>query len=108
MYDGNYLASHLRASSVEQGERVFAKKMDSSIITYQAFFDGAEALAKVLISKGVKPNDRVAVQVDKSIEVLQLYVATVLAGAAFLPLNTAYTASEVSYFIEDASPSVFV
>ena len=108
MYSGNYLANHLRASSAEQGERIFAKKLDGSIVTYQAFFDGAEALAKALISKGVKPNDRVAVQVDKSVEVLQLYVATVLAGAAFLPLNTAYTPSEVSYFLEDASPSVFV
>jgi malonyl-CoA/methylmalonyl-CoA synthetase len=108
MYSGNYLANHLRASSAEQDERIFAKKLDGSIVTYQAFFDGAEALAKALISKGVKPNDRVAVQVDKSVEVLQLYVATVLAGAAFLPLNTAYTPSEVSYFLEDASPSVFV
>ena len=108
MYSGNYLANHLRASSAEQDERIFAKKLDGSIVTYQAFFDSAEALAKALISKGVKPNDRVAVQVDKSVEVLQLYVATVLAGAAFLPLNTAYTPSEVSYFLEDASPSVFV
>ena len=108
MYSGNYLANHLRASSAEQSERIFAKKLDGSIVTYQAFFGGAEALAKVLINKGVKPNDRVAVQVDKSVEVLQLYVATVLAGAAFLPLNTAYTPSEVSYFLEDASPSVFV
>ncbi len=108
MYDDNYLAHHLRASSVEQGEHIFAQQADGSIITYQAFFDGAEALAKVLIEKGVRPDDRVAVQVDKSIEVLQLYVATVLVGAAFLPLNTAYTAPEVSYFLEDAAPSVFV
>jgi len=108
MYDQNYLANHLRASSVGQSERRFAKKPDGSKVSYQAFFGGAEALAKVLIRKGVKPNDRVAVQVDKSVEVLQLYVATVLAGGVFLPLNTAYTAAEVSYFVEDASPVVFV
>jgi len=108
MYAKNYLAKHLRASSAEQGERIFARKPDGSELTYQAFFDGAEALSKTLMTKGVKPNDRVAVQVDKSVEVLQLYVATVLAGGVFLPLNTAYTASEVSYFVEDAAPSVFV
>lgn len=99
MYKENYLAKHLRAASTEQSERLFAKQLDGSIVSYQTFFDGAEAFAKALISKGVQPNDRVAVQVDKSIEVLQLYVGTILAGAVFLPLNTAYTASEVSYFL---------
>lgn len=108
MYKENYLAKHLRAASTEQSERLFAKQLDGSIVSYQTFFDGAEAFAKALISKGVQPNDRVAVQVDKSIEVLQLYVGTILAGAVFLPLNTAYTASEVSYFLKDASPSLFV
>lgn len=108
MYEGNYLAQHLRAASAAQSERIFAKKLDNSVISYQTFFDGAEAIAKVLMSKGVRSNDRVAVQVDKSIEVLQLYIGAVLAGAVFLPLNTAYTASEVRYFIEDASPSLFV
>ena len=108
MYEGNYLAQRLRASSNDGGERVFAKKLDGSVISYQSFFDGAEAYAKALILKGLKPNDRVAVQADKSIEALQLYIGTILAGGVFLPLNTAYTTSEVSYFIEDASPSIFV
>ena len=108
MYEGNYLAQRLRASSSDGAERVFAKKLDGSVISYQAFFDGAEAYAKALILKGLKPNDRVAVQADKSVEALQLYVGTILAGGVFLPLNTAYTTSEVSYFIEDASPSIFV
>ena len=108
LYKGNYLAQHLRASSINNSDRVFAKSIDGSIISYQTFFDGAEAFAKTLISNGVKPDDRVAVQVDKSIEVLQLYIGTILAGAVFLPLNTAYTASEISYFLEDASPSLFV
>ncbi len=39
---------------------------------------------------------------------LELYVGCVLAGAAFLPLNTGYTPDEVSYFLSDASPRVFV
>ena len=108
MYDGNYLAKNLRSASAKQNSGTFAKKLDGSTVSYQEFFLGAEAYAKTLISKGVAPNDRIAVQVDKSIEVLQLYVGTVLAGAVFLPLNTAYTTSEVSYFIEDASPSMFV
>src|SRR5690349_8570535 len=57
---------------------------------------------------GVRAGDRVAVQVEKSPEALLLYLATVRAGAVFLPLNTAYTPTEVSYFLSDAAPALFV
>jgi malonyl-CoA/methylmalonyl-CoA synthetase len=56
----------------------------------------------------VQPGDRVAVQVDKSIEALMLYLGTQRAGGVFLPLNTAYTPAEVGYFLSDAEPAVFV
>jgi malonyl-CoA/methylmalonyl-CoA synthetase len=57
---------------------------------------------------GVKPGDRVAVQVEKSIEALMLYLATIRAGGVFLPLNTAYTPTEVEYFLGDSEPRLFV
>ena len=64
--------------------------------------------ANLLQASGVSPGDRVAVQVSKSAEAIALYLATVRAGAVFLPLNTAYTRAEVEYFIVDAEPAVFV
>jgi malonyl-CoA/methylmalonyl-CoA synthetase len=39
---------------------------------------------------------------------LELYVGTVLSGAVFLPLNPAYTVSELRYFLGDATPAVLV
>ncbi len=108
MYEGNYLAHRLREASVDQFDRIFAQMPDGSTISYGEFFQRAEKFAGALVSSGVKPDDRVAVQVDKSIDVLQLYLGTVLAGAIFLPMNTAYTASEVTYFLKDATPSIFV
>jgi malonyl-CoA/methylmalonyl-CoA synthetase len=57
---------------------------------------------------GVKPGDRVAAQVEKSPEAIFLYLGAVRAGAVFLPLNTAYTLSEVDYFVGDARPSLLV
>jgi malonyl-CoA/methylmalonyl-CoA synthetase len=65
-------------------------------------------LANLLQSEGVEPGDRVAVQVAKSVQAIALYLATVRAGAVFLPLNTAYTRAEVDYFLDDAEPAVFV
>lgn len=64
--------------------------------------------AHALVSLGVQPGDRVAVQVEKSPENLMLYLAAVRCGAVFLPLNTAYQRGEISYFLEDAEPRVFV
>ncbi|MEO1105548.1 MAG: AMP-binding protein, partial [Pseudomonadota bacterium] len=64
--------------------------------------------ANALVARGVKPGDRVAVQVEKSIEAVMLYLGAVRAGAIFLPLNTAYTAAEVEYFLTDAEPSLLI
>ncbi len=74
-------------------------------LTYGAFWQGAERLAAAL---EITPGDRVVMQVEKSVEALQLYLATVLAGGILVPLNPAYTRSETLYFLEDATPSVFV
>ncbi len=55
---------------------------------------------------GVPP--RVAVQVEKSVEAMVLYLATLRAGFVFLPLNTAYQSGEIEYFIGNAEPAVVV
>jgi malonyl-CoA/methylmalonyl-CoA synthetase len=65
-------------------------------------------LANLLLKQNVQPGDRIAVQVQKSVEAIALYLATIRAGAVFLPLNTAYTRAEVEYFLQDARPVVFV
>ncbi|MFA5121150.1 malonyl-CoA synthase [Zavarzinia sp.] len=65
-------------------------------------------IANVLAGIGVKPGDRVAVQVEKSVDALLLYLACVRVGAVILPLNTGYTAAEVDYFVGDAEPALLV
>jgi malonyl-CoA/methylmalonyl-CoA synthetase len=61
-----------------------------------------------LLGLGVKPGDRVMVQVEKSPEAVILYLACLRSGAIYIPLNAAYTAAEVEYFMCDAEPRVFV
>lgn len=74
-----------------------------------AELDGITAqLANALIACGVKPGVRVAAQVEKSPEALFLYLACLRAGAAYLPLNTAYTQTEIDYFLKDAEPGLLV
>jgi malonyl-CoA/methylmalonyl-CoA synthetase len=76
--------------------------------TYGNVQDVTARFAAALIESGLKPGDRVAAQVPKSIEALMLYLATVRAGGVFLPLNTAYTPAEIEYFIGDAEPRIFL
>ncbi len=65
-------------------------------------------MANALVSFGVAPGDRVAVQAPKSAAALFLYLGCLRAGAIFLPMNTAYTPKEVDYLLRDAEPAVFV
>jgi malonyl-CoA/methylmalonyl-CoA synthetase len=57
---------------------------------------------------GVKPGDRVMVQAEKSITNVAVYLATLKAGAVYNPLNSAYTAAELEYFIGDAEPTLLI
>ena len=77
-------------------------------ISYADLIALSGRMANVLVSRGVKPGDRVAVQTEKSVRALVLYLACVRAGAVYLPLNTAYTLAELDYFIGDAEPSLIV
>ena len=65
-------------------------------------------LANLLDSLDLPPRSRVAVQVEKSVEAMLLYLATLRAGHVFLPLNTAYQSAEVAYFVGNAEPAVVV
>ena len=65
-------------------------------------------LANLLDSLALPAGARVAVQTEKSVEALLLYLAVLRAGLVYLPLNTAYQASEIEYFIGNAEPSVVV
>ena len=77
-------------------------------MTYGDLFAETAQLANALTEFGVKRGDRVAVQVEKSVEAVLLCLACTRAGAVFLPLNTAYTLAELEYFISDAEPALIV
>ena len=65
-------------------------------------------LANLLASLGLPAGSRIAVQTEKSVEALMLYLAVLRAGYVFLPLNTAYQSAEIEYFIGNAEPAVVV
>lgn len=80
------------------GREVTGAQLDSLVARYGA----------ALQSAGLRADDRIAVQVEKSFENLVLYLAALRIGAVYLPLNSAYQPAEVQYFLSDATPRVFV
>ena len=93
---------------VSDGRKTAIETADGVRISYDDLIALSGQTANFMASRGVKPGDRVAAQTEKSVAALVLYLATVRAGAVFLPLNTAYTLNELDYFIGDAEPSLVV
>ncbi|AML51769.1 malonate--CoA ligase [Falsihalocynthiibacter arcticus] len=108
MYNSNHLACRLRVSSLDKTDLVFAKRSGAADVTYQDLWQLAEKYAAVLVGLGLTSGDRVAVQVEKSVEMIGLYLGTILAGGVFLPLNSDYTPTEIEYFVADSEPVLFV
>jgi len=69
---------------------------------------GTAMLANLLAGLNLPAGARVAVQTDKSVEALMLYLAVLRAGYVYLPLNNAYQEAEIGYFIANAGPAVVV
>ena len=101
LYDGLF-GQHL------ENDAVFLRRQDEGTLTYRQFLGLAAQYAGHFVDLGLEPGDRVAVQIAKSPQALAVYAACVQTGLVFLPLNTAYTASEVAYFIENSGARVVI
>jgi malonyl-CoA/methylmalonyl-CoA synthetase len=88
--------------------RILVQQGPGEALTYAEALKKAGDFASVLRRHRVGPGDRVAVQAEKSLDMLWLYLACLRAGAVFLPLNPAYTPVEAGYFLSDAEVSLFV
>lgn len=103
----NHLFDAIR-SAIPAPDRALVLHPDGGVETYADALALSGRLAGLLVARGVKPGDRVAVQVEKSWPALALYLAAIRAGAVYLPLNTGYTLAELEYFLSDAEPQVVV
>ena len=106
--ENNNIYSLFQSRFPGDSNSTFIETTDGSQYSYADLERETARIAHFLTTQGTKKGDRVAVQVEKSAYVLFLYLACLRAGFVYLPLNTAYTKSELSYFIENAEPSVVV
>ncbi|MEM7222430.1 MAG: malonyl-CoA synthase [Pseudomonadota bacterium] len=89
-------------------EASFIETPGGRVMTYGEVEEATGRLARLLAEAGVAKGDRVAAIVEKSPEAILLYLAVLRAGGVYLPLNTAYRAQEIAYFLGDAEPRAVV
>jgi malonyl-CoA/methylmalonyl-CoA synthetase len=92
----------------EDLSKVLLTTPDGTTYTYADALDQSARLALCLSDLGLKPGDRVTVQVEKSPMAVWLYLACLRAGFVFHPLNTGYQFDELVYFVDNADPSIIV
>lgn len=106
------LFAALRASFPETLDAIAVETVDGPgaphFYTWRDLERGTAMLANLLDSLELPAGSRIAVQTEKSVEALMLYLAVLRAGFVYLPLNTAYQAGEIEYFVGNAEPAVVV
>jgi len=102
------LYAALRAQFLSNLDTIAVETDDGFNYSWRDLERASAMLANLLEGLNIPQGARVAVQVEKSVEAMMLYLATLRAGYVFLPLNTAYQSAEIQYFIENAEPAVVV
>lgn len=98
----------IAAAASAAGDRPVFVEAGQTRLHYDELDGAVAGYAAALVARGAKPGDRVLVQTEKSVEGALLYLAALRAGLIYVPLNTAYTAAELDYFIPDAEPALIV
>ncbi|MCC8379600.1 non-ribosomal peptide synthetase [Xenorhabdus sp. PB30.3] len=85
-----------------------AVEFEEQVLSYGELNCRANQLAHYLIALGVRPDDRVAVCLERSPEMVVGILAILKAGGAYLPLDPAYPAERLAYMLDDATPVVLL
>ncbi|WP_411818541.1 AMP-binding protein [Hyphococcus sp. DH-69] len=98
----------LHSAFADRTDKTFLRLPNGTTYSYGDIDALSARISASLTKAGAKPGDRIVVQVEKSPENVALYLGAMRAGLTYVPLNTAYTADEVDYFLKDADPAIFV
>ncbi|MFF9690338.1 amino acid adenylation domain-containing protein [Streptomyces sp. NPDC014623] len=77
-------------------------------LTYAELDARADALARHLTARGIGPEDRVAVALPRTHDLVVALLGILKAGAAYLPLDPDYPARRLSYMLDDARPRLLL
>ncbi|WP_445327111.1 amino acid adenylation domain-containing protein [Xenorhabdus sp. PB30.3] len=107
-FPDNALLHQLFEAQADQSPDAVAVVFEGQTLSYGELNQRANYLAHQLITQGVRPDDRVAICVERSLEMVVGLLAILKAGGAYIPLDPAYPAERLAYMLEDSNPVVIV
>jgi amino acid adenylation domain-containing protein len=100
--------SELFEEQVERSSHAVALIYEEQSLTYGELNERANRLAHYLRGLGVGPEARVAICLERSLEMVVALLATLKAGGAYVPLDPAYPSERLTYMLEDSAPAVLL
>ncbi len=100
----NTIADHCR----NQPDKLALQFIGGPPVAYGDLARSVNRTANYLLSLGIQPGDRVAVQLPKCLPFIYFHLAAMQIGAVFLPLNPAYPAAELRYFLADSGARLLI
>ncbi|MCF5709236.1 amino acid adenylation domain-containing protein [Pseudomonas syringae] len=99
---------HLFETQAQAQPDAIAVAFQAQRMSYAELNCEANRLAHHLIGLGIGPDDRVAICVERGVEMMVGLLGVLKAGAAYVPLDPAYPADRLAYMIEDSAPSALL
>nr|WP_290447367.1 non-ribosomal peptide synthetase [Pseudomonas sp. 21LCFQ010] len=107
-YDLEQTLHGLFSAQVQRTPNAPALQAGEQVLSYAQLEARADALAQVLIEQGVQPDARVAICVERSVEMVVGLLGILKAGGAYVPLDPAYPLERLQHMLEDSEPVVLL
>ncbi|MCO7611420.1 amino acid adenylation domain-containing protein [Pseudomonas chlororaphis] len=85
-----------------------ALEFDGQALSYAELNAQANQLAHHLIALGVQPDERVAIALERGMQMVVALLATLKSGAAYVPLDPAYPPQRLAFMLGDSAPRVLL
>ncbi|KWV13260.1 hypothetical protein ATB53_04560 [Xanthomonas translucens] len=93
---------------VAQAPHAIAVVHDDLALGYAELDARANQLAHHLIAHGIGPEERVALYLERGIDLVVAILAVLKSGAAYVPLDPAYPAQRLAFMLDDAQPRLLL
>uniref|UniRef100_UPI000468DC27 non-ribosomal peptide synthetase n=1 Tax=Burkholderia sp. A1 TaxID=148446 RepID=UPI000468DC27 len=103
-YPRDRLVHQLFEDQVASRRRAVALEFEGETLSYDQLNRRANQLAHRLVALGAKPDDRVAICMERSPEMVVGLLAIMKAGAAYVPIDPSYPAERLAYLLADSAP----
>ncbi len=98
----------LLEQQVEKYPQATALQFGDEKMTYEAFNRNVNQMARYLDNKGVKTEDRVAIFLERSFDLIISLFAVMKAGSAYVPLDPTYPDDRINYILEDCGAECII